>query len=167
MFIFISPSPSESDHGGISEHVVRRRGTDLTIILLTGAVGGSGGFSFPLLAPRENCLHRFQTPGIGVFVIMLEVVVADIAVVGLATLNSLTTLSLDLTIFLDLVPSPIVIYPPLPAPYSFNLNFNSIPVPGIDRHQILDRPRTPSLLRFNDGLVFLLGVSIITVSARV
>ena len=98
---------------------------------------------------------------------MLEVAVADIAVVGLATLNSLTTLSLDLTSFLDLVPSPIVIYPPLPAPYSFNLNLNSIPVPGIDRHQILDRPRTPSLLRFNDGLVFLLGASIITVSARV
>ena len=54
---------------------------------------------------------------------MLEVV--DVAVVRLSTLASLTALSFNVTLDLDIVPHPIAIYPPLPAPYSFD----PVPIP--------------------------------------
>ena len=69
---------------------------------------------------------------------------AAMAVVGLSTLACLAALFLDLALSLDLVPPSIAIYPPLPAPYSFDFGIylDSIhgPVPCLYRRQILDSP---------------------------
>ena len=113
MLIF-APPPQCVDpyHGGILARVVGRGGTNTTIILIIGAVRGGGGFYFLLPAPRSKRLCRCQTPAIVVFVIMLEVTVADVAVVGLVTLSSITNLSLYL------VPTTIGVLegPPCPPP---------------------------------------------------
>ena len=107
-----------------------------------GAVEDGGGFSFPLPDPSAKQHRRCQNPAIVVVIIMLGVVVVDMAVVGLSTLAYLADLSLDLVLALDLVTLPIAIYPILPAPYSFNLYLDpiSVPVPGLDHHQISDHP---------------------------
>ena len=94
VFIFSPPSTSDPYHGGIPARIVRRGGTHITIIFITGAVGDGGGFYLPLPSPRSKRLRHCQTPAIVVVVVMLEVAVVD--VVSPATLASLTTLSLDL-----------------------------------------------------------------------
>ena len=120
-------------------------------------------FYFPLPAPTTKRLCHFQTPAIVVVVVMLEVVAVD--VVGLSTLASLTALSFDISLDLDIFSPPIAIYLPLPAPYSFDPV--PIPIPGLDRHRISDRPQFPPLLGFADGLIFPPGALIIPGSARV
>ena len=107
LFIFFPTSKLDLNHVRIPERVVRRWGRHTTIILLTGALGGGGGFYFPLPTPRSKQFFRCQTPTIVFFVVMLEVVVVAVAVVCLTTLASLTAISLDLALSLDLFPTKI------------------------------------------------------------
>ena len=71
VFNFHHPIPSYPVHGGISAHVVRRVGTNTTLILLTGALGVGGAFP-PLHTPLSKRFHLYQTTAIIVVVIMLE-----------------------------------------------------------------------------------------------
>ena len=58
--------------------------------------GGSDCFYFPLPAPRTNLFCCCQTLDIIVVIVMLDVAVVYVAIVGLATLASITTLALYL-----------------------------------------------------------------------
>ena len=107
-------------------------------------MGGGGGFSFPLSAPCAKRLHRCQMHVIVVVVIVLEV--PTVFIDRLATLVSIISIYLDISLALDLVPPPILIYLLLPAPYSFDIDLkidfdlDPVPIPGLDRHHILDCP---------------------------
>ena len=70
-------------------------------------MGGGGGFPFTLTYPCAKRLHCYQIPSIVFAVIMFEAAVLNMAVFGLATLDSLTALSLDIYLGLDLIPPPI------------------------------------------------------------
>ena len=128
-------------------------------------------FYFPLPYPSAKLLHCCQMPDIAVAIIMSEVAVLTVAIVSLATVASLTSLSLNLSLGLDLIPPSIVIYSPLPNPniFDLDLNLNPAPVPvhGLNHHQILDCPRNPPLLEFADGLIFSPGYSILPGIERV
>ena len=76
---------------------------------------------------------------------MSDVAVAAVSVIRLATLASLTKLFLNLSLFLNLIPLTISIYPPLPATYIFYIDLDPIPVtiPGLNHHQIVGRHDFP------------------------
>ena len=80
--------------------------------------------SFALSVPRTKRLCRCQTPDIVVVVVVLDLGVVAVAIVYLSTLASIAALYLKHTIALYLIPPPIFIYPPITAPYSFNLDLN-------------------------------------------
>ena len=122
-------------------------------------------FTFPLPTPCEKRLCHLQMLAIVVAIFMLEVAVVAVTIVGLSTLASFDALSLDLTITLLLVPTPMVIYPPLPTTYIFDLNIDR--VPGLKIHQSLDNPLFTPLLGFSYGLVFPPVASIIPDRERV
>ena len=84
------------------------------MIILKGAVGGGGGFSFTLTAPSAKRILQCQTPAIVVVIVMLAVVVVAMAVFGLSTLAYLEYLLLGLIISLDIVPSANSDLPPAP-----------------------------------------------------
>ena len=71
-------------------------------------------------------------------VVMLEVTMVTVAV---AIISLVTLAPFVLALSIDLFPPPMAIYPPRPTTYGFDLY--SIPVPGLNHHQISGSPQPP------------------------
>ena len=123
-------------------------------------MGDGISFYFLLFAPHARRLWCFQTPGIIVVIVMLEVAVVAIDIISLVGLVILAYLSAhNLILAIYCVPPKIVIYPPIPDPYGFDLNPIATSVLGLRCHQSLGFPLFSSFPGFLMASYFCLGVN--------